>query len=652
MRLAYRPDIDGLRGLAVLSVIGYHAFPTQFRGGFAGVDVFFVISGFLITSILFEKLDESRLSFLEFYKGRCRRIFPALIIVTAACLGYGWFGLFPDDYKQLGRHAVGAATFVSNFLLWNEAGYFDNAAETKPLLHLWSLGIEEQFYLVWPLLLWLCWKSRTRLIVVCMLIVVGSFAFNVLTVNENSVAAFYSPVSRCWELIAGAFLSCLTFRHHPTIAASIPAERQMFPHLREGASLSGLVMIVFAVWATSRSRAFPGWWALLPVCGTCLVAVSGPFAWLNREVLSNRLLVWIGLISYPLYLWHWPFLTFARLRQAEPLTITARLGWISASFVLASVTYYWVEKPIRAAVRSRAVVMTLCGGMIAIGLLGSYIQFRDGLPLRLGEKEQFISFFSNAPPTYKYATEHHVFEAYRDECDFYDNRAQKPRASIAKECYTPTSDKALLIWGDSHAQHLYYGLRRTLPENISILQVATSDCRPSLADVFPNHLSSCNESNRFALDVAARVKPQVVLLAQGAGHDSTDFEAIAHHLRGLGVKRVLVAGPVPMWSHELYRVIVNDLWTSTPRRSFWAVQKDLFQIDRMLKAKYANSRDLTYISVIDCFCDDSGCLLYLGSSRRDGIVTHDSAHLSPGASEFLSEHLLKKVIIHSFETGN
>ena len=158
----YRPDIDGLRAIAVLSVVGFHAFPSWVNGGFIGVDVFFVISGFLISGIIYENLDKGEFTFREFYARRIRRIFPALIVVMTACFAFGWFSLLADEYKQLGKHIAGGATFISNLLLWQESGYFDNSAETKPLLHLWSLGIEEQFYIIWPLLLWLTWKRKFK----------------------------------------------------------------------------------------------------------------------------------------------------------------------------------------------------------------------------------------------------------------------------------------------------------------------------------------------------------------------------------------------------------------------------------------------------------------------------------------------------------
>ncbi len=203
----YRADIDGLRAIAVLAVIGFHAFPDRFPGGFIGVDIFFVISGFLISTIIFESLERGRFSFSEFYGRRIRRIFPALVLVLAATYAFGWFHLLAMEYKQLGRHIAGGAGFLSNFVLWDEAGYFDTAAETKPLLHLWSLGIEEQFYVCWPLLLWLAWKMKWGFLRITLALGVISFALNIDAAYSNVVAAFYAPQTRFWELMAGALLA-------------------------------------------------------------------------------------------------------------------------------------------------------------------------------------------------------------------------------------------------------------------------------------------------------------------------------------------------------------------------------------------------------------------------------------------------------------
>ncbi|MDR1349746.1 MAG: acyltransferase, partial [Zoogloeaceae bacterium] len=202
----YRPDIDGLRAIAVLAVIGYHFFPAWIKGGFVGVDVFFVISGFLIGGILLEALRKGEFSLTEFYARRIRRIFPALILVLLSVLAFGWFALWPEDYQNLGKHTAGGAAFISNFLFWQEAGYFDVAAERKPLLHLWSLGVEEQFYIVFPISLWLLWRMKLRILAGIALFAFVSFVLNFAVYRSYPDFDFYFPLTRFWELLAGAVL--------------------------------------------------------------------------------------------------------------------------------------------------------------------------------------------------------------------------------------------------------------------------------------------------------------------------------------------------------------------------------------------------------------------------------------------------------------
>ena len=208
---SYRSEIDGLRAFAVLSVVAFHAFPNWLKGGFIGVDVFFVISGFLITSHIFENLDKGQFSFTDFFGRRIRRIFPALILVMACTLAFGWFALLADEFAQLGKHVASGAAFITNFILVDESGYFDNAAETKPMLHLWSLAVEEQFYIVWPLVLWLAWKRKFNLLTITILVAVVSFYLNLRFVKSHPTETFFWPVGRFWELLSGSVLAWLLF---------------------------------------------------------------------------------------------------------------------------------------------------------------------------------------------------------------------------------------------------------------------------------------------------------------------------------------------------------------------------------------------------------------------------------------------------------
>ena len=398
-QLGYRPDIDGLRAIAVLAVIGFHAFPAWIRGGFVGVDVFFVISGYLISTILLTDMEHGSFRFAQFYMRRIRRIFPALIVVLLACMAAGWLVLFSSEYKALGKHVAGSAAFVSNFVLWNEASYFVKAVETKPLLHIWSLGIEEQFYIVWPLLLYLVWKRKAATLALLVLLLTFSLTFNVT--SSDQAADFYSPLTRFWELMAGAVLAYLSlhwedvaglFRELPRPALQIIGAGAGSESItRNVTAVIGLLLIVVAMLTVDETRKFPGWWALLPVAGTYLMIASGPHAWINDRLLATRGLVAIGLISYPLYLWHWPLLSFIRIvNGTAPSTAAAALA-ILLSFALAWLTYWLVEKPIRFGKSAPVKAAALLVVMAAIGSAGYFTYVEGGFSFRNPDAEDLVA---------------------------------------------------------------------------------------------------------------------------------------------------------------------------------------------------------------------------------------------------------------------
>jgi peptidoglycan/LPS O-acetylase OafA/YrhL len=371
----YRPDIDGLRALAILPVVGFHAFPGWFPGGFVGVDVFFVISGFLISTIIFKSLERSDFSFVEFYARRVRRIFPALLVVLAACFVLGRHVLLGSELELLGRHIAAGAGFVQNFVLWNEAGYFDSASELKPMLHLWSLAVEEQFYLAFPLLMWATWRLRINLLIPVIVIFLASFAANLYGIGLDPVATFFAPQTRFWELMAGAMLAW--FVRGDTAGGDV---RRHAGHrsaaVNSIVSFVGLSLVLLAVFGLDRSMSFPGAWALLPVLGTVLLILSGPAALANRFMLSNRIAVSVGRISYPLYLWHWPLLSFLTIVNGGPPDGDRRFLAVLLSFMLAWVTFRFVELPVRESGRGRKLVtgnlVLGIGAMAVLGLNAEY----------------------------------------------------------------------------------------------------------------------------------------------------------------------------------------------------------------------------------------------------------------------------------------
>lgn len=398
----YRPDIDGLRAIAVLSVVLFHAFPQFLRGGFIGVDVFFVISGFLISTIIFESLEKGTFTFQQFYSRRIRRIFPALLFVLAVSSMFGWFALLADEYKQFGKHMAAGAGFVSNVVLWGESGYFDNSAETKPLLHLWSLGVEEQFYFIWPLLLWCAWRLGINILALTLTFALASFTLNVLGIRQDIVASFYLPHTRFWELLVGSLLAWFSIHRMDALrelilsfdrqlaGCLVPRVSERRPVLPHVISALGVLILLYGFSNINKTFGFPGWWALVPVLGAALIISAGPSAWFNRVVLSSRLVVWFGLISFPLYLWHWPLLSFARIVESELPAPDVRVAAVALSILLAWLTYRFVEGPIRKGGRNGFKVGGLLALMVLVFVVGVTLFNRDGL-----ESRQSVSGYQN-----------------------------------------------------------------------------------------------------------------------------------------------------------------------------------------------------------------------------------------------------------------
>ncbi|MFM1886401.1 MAG: hypothetical protein RL026_1558 [Pseudomonadota bacterium] len=374
----YRPDIDGLRAVAVLPVVAFHAFPHLLTGGFIGVDIFFVISGFLISTIIFENLERGSFSFADFYARRVRRIFPALSMVLATTLVLGWLLLFTEEFRNVARHVAAGSAFIANFALWQESGYFDAATTAKPLIHLWSLGVEEQFYIVWPFLVWLAWKWRANIMLLLVAVALASFAVTMIMLRTDTVGMFFSPLSRFWELLAGAGLAWL-LRSRPTLANPTGT-------WRHAASIVGLALIGGGVLFMSEELVFPGAWAFIPVVGAVLLILSGPTAVVNRWVLANPVMVWFGLISYPLYLWHWPFLSYEWIVYGAP-EATVKIVAVAVSILLAWVTYRFIERPVRRA-KGMGHVAPLGGVMASLLAVALVLHYGPWTTTRIGESAQ------------------------------------------------------------------------------------------------------------------------------------------------------------------------------------------------------------------------------------------------------------------------
>lgn len=610
----YRPDVDGLRAIAVMLVLNFHAFPGALPGGFIGVDVFFVISGFLITGIIARELDLGRFSLIDFYVRRIRRIFPALIVVLAATLVLGWLWMLPAPFAQLGGDIFASAAFFANIALLLQSGYFDVESAKKPLLHLWSLGIEEQFYLAWPLLLMLAVRLRLSLLTVALGLGIGSFLLNLALIGPDPVVTFYLPFTRAFELLTGAVLACGWSRVNQASGAS---------NVRAGI---GVVLIVVAAGVLDSVSTFPGWWALLPVVGTALL-LSAPAAWVNRVVLASPPLVWIGLISYPLYLWHWPLLVFMAAIKFGPLSLPERELILLASALLAWLTYRFIETPFRLGVPSLRKIFALGSGMVLIAVAGGAIVYGRGLDFRLPAEIRAIA---NVP------TQNARWRFHQCLLDL------SVETSFADDCIDRGRRPLVMVWGDSTAAALIPGLRKAQEtRNFAIAQFTSSSCIPILnADIAgaPN----CRAINDKVIGFAREIRPDIVVL-HGAWEVHLDkIAATVVALKQQTGARVVVLGSVPWWKRGLPNEVLRHYMLQRkliPERSDRA-EPD--QTAAALREKLAPT-GAEFISAWDALCNTEGCLTRIGDSAGD-ISASDQIHLTEKGSAYLVESVLGRVL--------
>lgn len=624
---AYRPDIDGLRAVAVVSVVLFHAFPSLLRGGFVGVDLFFVISGYLIHALMLRELDQRTFSFGDFYARRVKRLFPALLLMGLASYAFGWFNLLDSEFKTFGKHLMGGALSVANLMQWQEAGYFDTSAELKPLLHLWSLGVEEQFYLLWPMALWLAWRRRMSIALLVAGAGLASFLANVLTVKLYPVADFYSPLTRAWELMMGGMLA---IRHHAAPgASSAQANRK---------SAAGLVLLALSICVLDKDAAFPGWWALLPTLGACLLIDAGPQAWINRTLLSQRAMVSIGLISYPLYLYHWPLLSYARITWGETPPWTLRAALALASLPLAWLTYRFIEQPLRRRARTPLKVAALVVLMAGIAYAGYTTYRRDGLAFRM----------SHSVTRFAQDVDLDVDRDWRRHACYLEGDADNDRP-FAPACTEAGAAPLLFLWGDSHAAALYPGLvqhRDVL--GMRIAQYTASGCPPLIgAQAVAPRCAAIHA--RILRQLAAAHPATVVLTGRWLPEQLPNLAPTVAAIRRAGVQDIMLIGPVPRWQDSLPKVYWR-YWRAEhaplPERSTFGLEADVRAIDQEARATAA-TLGIRYLSGYDAFCDARGCLTRVGgdaSADQPGkIVTFDDAHLTPAGADLLAATLARRL---------
>lgn len=581
----YRPDIDGLRAIAIISVVLYHAFPDHFLGGFVGVDIFFVISGYLISNIVFRGLQEGVFSIYQFYEKRIRRIFPALIAVLSVVLMVGWFSLLSDDFSGILKHTFRASTFTSNFLLQRESGYFDVAAETKPLLHLWSLSIEEQFYLLCPILLYMLWKNKKSLPIVLTFLIIASFILNLIYVHVDRSAAFYFPFSRFFELLLGVLFAYLQlYLPLPKIINSLSLPKPLISNVLSclGVALLGLSFLLI-----NKNSLFPGWIVLMPVFGAIFIILAGPQAIFNKAILSNQIMVGIGLISFPLYLWHWPLLSFSGIYfGGKPPNEILVILLIIALF-LAWGTYYFFEKPIRYGfkARPRIVLWGLVLGLVLLGIIGWIGKNAQGYPERFSAEEAKLSSLS-------WPESRNWQEACRKLYPAH-------QYCLATNINAPPS---AVIIGDSHANHFYWGLSEYYKShNQNLLNLGQSQCGTFLDMGLGPPSWNCYESMKRIFEYIMHTSSikTVYLSFHHSGYFSdklifNDIRGEIHHLDNYSnVRDGLVRTISELQKSGKKIVLIFDLpdLTDDPMR----IMKKCFYANFFTQHKSCDYSDLTFI---------------------------------------------------------
>jgi len=636
MSLKYRPEIDGLRAIAVLSVILFHLQVAGFAGGFVGVDVFFVISGYLITGIILQDYNAGWFTFADFYKRRIRRIIPLTVVVYAFTLLVSYFLFFSEQYASINHVLKSSLVFVSNFLLLRKPGYFDPSTQENPFLHTWSLSVEEQFYIFFPLIIYTLlryasdkWKRGLVLIAIL------SFAVNILVVSYSTQKAFYWPHTRAWQLLCGALLATGIIKS---------ASKQWLNNLL---SVAGILMVLTAVVLYQENTQYPGWYALLPVAGACCIIYSTVNGTLAHRLLASRPMVFVGKISYSLYMWHWPFWAFASFLVIGPLSIAQKAILIVVTFIVSYVSYRLIEQPFRSkkAAANKFTVWGIMGSSALLMVLALlFINNHDGI----GKKEW------KAYEQDLYSNGDKMWEKLRS----LETANMKDYTKISASAIgVADSTSSFLLLGDSHARALAAGVDALAKETGKTgMVLCASSCPPVCGlryKVDASHLQPFMENSMLFIQRHPEIRI-VVLSARWSSYFDTQMrfertlvpldnnvtitsqqELLWHgleqtilQLQAMG-KTVKLIGPIPELKATVNEMLIAQKLFGVPRQAcspteveFTAKNKELLDELKVL----AKRNNVQLISVADSFFADSP---YMQGTTS---VYRDKNHLSEKAS--------------------
>lgn len=608
--MKHRTDIDGLRAIAILPILLFHAGVTALSGGFLGVDIFFVISGFLITSIITREMDSDNYSIIKFYKRRVVRIFPALFVLLLACFAAGTMLQLPSEFEQLGWSGAAAAGFVSNIYFWKTTDYFGGFAETSALLHTWSLGVEEQFYIFYPIFLilikkWLPHKLVPVMLALTALSMITSIAMYLI----HASAAFYLLPSRVWQLTIGGLIAVGGF---PTVARP----------QRTPLAWLGLSMILFSIIFVREDWMLPFPWGLLPSGGAALVIAYGQETRVHR-FLEWSPFRWIGAISYSLYLWHWPLITFYRIQNGLALSILDTIGLIAASILMAAFSYYFIEQPALRHYRqgSSYKVMTVgvasLTGMIAIAIYFAMnpIGWRQ-LPPEVVRLSKFVD-YKKTPDRASQFREGICFSTSDDDRFDFDH------------CTAVFPEKRnIALIGDSHAAMYWKAMQERFPEE-NVIQLTSSGCR-----ILPNSKGPkrCQKIIDYAFGTMLE-KGDVdtaILAGRWRKEDMSALTRTIDLLQGHGIK-VAVIGPVYEFEGDFPLLLARatEMGKVNDMERFRLKSKII--LDKTVRETVIKTGAI-YYSAQSAECGNEGCV-YVG---RKGMPLHfDYGHLTEDGAEYV-----------------
>jgi peptidoglycan/LPS O-acetylase OafA/YrhL len=601
----YRDDIDGLRAIAVLTVVAYH-FDLQIApGGFVGVDVFFVISGFLIIGIIYNDIGLGKYNVIDFYDRRMRRIFPALFLIFAFCIAATY---------SLKLHSLGAITaksltssafFVSNWFFYTTYGYFDESAKLNPLLHTWSLSVEEQFYVLFPIFVFAvrCFSPSMRTASI-LAIAVGSLIGSAWLVKTDINGAFYLVQSRAWELMVGALLANNVLRPMTNSRTA------------EIVALVGLGMIGGSVLLLRDTTAFPGFAAVPPCVGAALIIYSGSSTRTTVSlILGSQPLRFIGLISYSLYLWHWPVIVFYRYFR-EPDRVE-KIGLVMVCMLLAALTWRFVEKPFRNKPHLLGSKATLCTGGLLMIAVSVVTTLAATVPSQSSRRDLLVDFINRDwAPIMREGT--CFLTTKHDDFHFFDvNRCLTVKVGVTN----------ILILGDSHAADLWPGLSSTFP-NVNFLQATASGCRPTLNSI---GAARCTKLINYVIHEYLP-KNRISMVIMSARWEVGDAEGVATTARALSLvaDKVLVVGPMPEYRRPLPMLLAQSTADLEQAYANGFRSPDIELIDRSFSRQMTES-SIEYLSLVDLMCNPL-CKVIVNHAP----IEFDSGHLTEEGSTYLA----------------